>query len=292
MKRMAVRVHGSTGEPAREKHLGAGAASDKRAANTPAPCVLCALLRRNGSAGTQRAASGAAHGLRIALVADDAETRLTACRMIQAQRDRWTLSAYTPHRLPAICDRPYRNTAATAGPAPPPHVVLIALRDGDLSGLDCLRNAQALAPNLPVVVISGPCDGATIAQGCRTKVNGWLVKPITPDGLAVAVKEAAQGRRFLCATAQTALMDYLGRQRAAGLSKSQSEGTPRLTTREQQILACFEEGLAYKQIPDRLHISYSMVRKLQRRIYQKLHAANRTEAIRHRQELSQHPPCQ
>ena len=38
-------------------------------------------------------------------------------------------------------------------------------------------------------------------------------------------------------------------------------------------------GLLYKEIARELHISYSAVNKHQQRIYRKLHADNRTEAI-------------
>ena len=56
---------------------------------------------------------------------------------------------------------------------------------------------------------------------------------------------------------------------------------PRLDSRETQILACFEQGLLYKEITERLHISYWVLRKLQRRMFERLKAANRAEAVRH-----------
>ena len=38
-------------------------------------------------------------------------------------------------------------------------------------------------------------------------------------------------------------------------------------------------GLLYKEIADRLHVSYSAVHKLQHKVFVKLHVTNRTEAV-------------
>ena len=69
---------GSGSEPTGGKHSGVGAGCAPHAGNDDAHCGLCALLRRNGTTGPPRTASTAAHGLRIALVADGVETLLTA----------------------------------------------------------------------------------------------------------------------------------------------------------------------------------------------------------------------
>ena len=91
---------------------------------------------------------------------------------------------------------------------------------------------------------------------------GWS-SLLTPEGLALAVSEVAQGRRFLCAKAQATLMDYLGRAGAAGPKPRQEEVMPKLDSREEQVLACLEEGLLYKEITERLHIGLPLLRKLQ-----------------------------
>jgi DNA-binding NarL/FixJ family response regulator len=52
-----------------------------------------------------------------------------------------------------------------------------------------------------------------------------------------------------------------------------------LDEREQCLLRHLAQGLLYKEIEDRMKISHSVLRRLQKRVYRKLHAANRTEAI-------------
>ena len=87
---------GSGSEPTGEKHPHTGAVGGQGRGDSVAPCVLCALLRRNGSLAPPRTPSRAAHGLRIAVVTDDAETRLAARRMIEAKRGRLDADSLHP----------------------------------------------------------------------------------------------------------------------------------------------------------------------------------------------------
>ena len=45
------------------------------------------------------------------------------------------------------------------------------------------------------------------------------------------------------------------------------------------MMSCLAKGLLYKEIADELRLSFSMVHKLQHRIFLKLHVNNRTEAV-------------
>ena len=51
-----------------------------------------------------------------------------------------------------------------------------------------------------------------------------------------------------------------------------------LTDREEQVLMHLSQGYAYKEIADRLNISFETVRTYVRSIYEKLHVHSRTEA--------------
>ena len=63
-----------------------------------------------------------------------------------------------------------------------------------------------------------------------------------------------------------------------------------LSDREVELLACFDLGLLYKEIEDRLHLSHTALRKRQHRLYVRLGAQNRTEALtRWRQIRGQEP---
>jgi len=52
-----------------------------------------------------------------------------------------------------------------------------------------------------------------------------------------------------------------------------------LSPREEAVLDCLAQGLAYKQIGDRLGISINTIRTHLRHIYEKLHVQSRTQAV-------------
>lgn len=52
-----------------------------------------------------------------------------------------------------------------------------------------------------------------------------------------------------------------------------------LSPRERQVMEHLAEGLLYKEIADRMKISYAAVHKLQHKIFVKLRVGNRTEAV-------------
>jgi DNA-binding NarL/FixJ family response regulator len=53
----------------------------------------------------------------------------------------------------------------------------------------------------------------------------------------------------------------------------------RLDQRERKVLCRLATGLLYKEIADELHVSESVIKKLVHRLFRKMRAHNRTEAI-------------
>ena len=62
----------------------------------------------------------------------------------------------------------------------------------------------------------------------------------------------------------------------AGLSPQPTEN---LSEREQEVLDCLSQGFLYKEIAEKLGISYETVHTYIRRIYEKLQVRTRTEAV-------------
>ncbi len=52
-----------------------------------------------------------------------------------------------------------------------------------------------------------------------------------------------------------------------------------LSIREKEVLDLLVNGLSYKMIADKLHITYDTVRAHMKKIYEKLHVASMTEAV-------------
>ncbi len=258
MARAGSLRQGSDGEPRGEKHPPAGGVSGEAATQATPRCDLCTHLRHvRRPHKRRRTAVWIRHGLRIALLDDDAGTRNAAREMVRAQRDGWTLIIYRPPHAP--CQPPTSAEAphgsgqgADSLAGLPPDIALIALQDSDLPDLACVRKLKALRRKLPVVVISGQCNEESVARACMAGADGFMIKPVTAEELARAVNAAAQERPALCPEAEKAVMNFL---RRVGASLS-SRG---LTRREQEIVCCLAEHLSDKEIAQRLRIAPNTV---------------------------------
>ncbi len=72
------------------------------------------------------------------------------------------------------------------------HCLLLDVRMPVMSGLDVLKNVLQKFPALPVVMISGQSDIDTAVHAIKEGAYDFIQKPIDPDRLFVAVKNAIQ----------------------------------------------------------------------------------------------------
>jgi two-component system, NarL family, nitrate/nitrite response regulator NarL len=259
--------------PTGEQHFRTALASGDLARCGVPLCDLCALLRE---ATNRSLRPHHCHGLRIALVDDDEDTRLVARETAHAQRDGWTLEVYHPcclPRAPSHLAAPLRRPALKVDDAPdrPPEIVLIGLMSSELSRLTCVRRLKALSPALPVVVISDCRDATSIVQCCMAGASGYLIKPVASGSFGLTVKLAAQGRLALCRESERALMDFL--HRAGRVASSQG-----LTAREREIMIFLAEGLSDKEIARRLDIATNTAHVHLTHLFRKLGVHSRRQA--------------
>jgi DNA-binding NarL/FixJ family response regulator len=268
------RGRGLTGE----KHPRAGGMSGDQGVQITTQCDVCARLQHINELPARRLPQGATVGLRIALVGDDEQTRLAARQMLQGQRHGWALECYQP------C--PMRELSGHQGPSPPsalnghgrpgapPDVVLISLGSGHGSVLACLRKLNALAPKLPLLIISGDRDDAVVAEHCWAGADGYLLKPVAPGELGRAVNSLAEGCPALCPQAQKALMNIWHRAATAAVVWLRG-----LSVREQEIVGCLVAGRRDKEIEERLGIRPATLHAHLQHIYRKLAVHGRKQVV-------------
>ncbi len=64
-----------------------------------------------------------------------------------------------------------------------------------MCGLEVAKAAKAIAPSVPVVVVTGFVEDDEVGRAKGKDVDAVLVKPVDPDSLTRAVSEVAQARR-------------------------------------------------------------------------------------------------
>jgi len=147
------------------------------------------------------------------------------------------------------------------------------MRHSDPCRLNCLRKLKALAPDVPVVVLSDPGDGATVAQCCIDGADGHVIRPFASEDLSRAVIEVTQGQWALCSKAQAEVKDCL-RHLSSG------PWCGKLTWREREVMQLVARGAPNKDIAEKLGIGEGTVHRHMHDICHKLGARNREEARR------------
>jgi DNA-binding NarL/FixJ family response regulator len=149
--------------------------------------------------------------------------------------------------------------------------VLDLAADGLEALLDMLPEAPALRP-----LVLGPIPGAErLLARLDGRAWGYLPREAGAGALAQAARSLATGLLALDPGLAAGLLALPAPTRAPGESATPVED---LTPREREVLALMAEGLANKQIAQRLHISEHTVKFHVAAILAKLGAASRTEA--------------
>ena len=121
-----------------------------------------------------------------------------------------------------------------------------------------------------MLVLTSFADDAQIFAAMAAGAAGYLLKDIDPQALADGIRDVHAGRPALHPTVAARLM----RQRLDTSSSARLD----LTARERDVLRLMVEGLANKQIAQRLGIGEKTIKTHVSRVLAKLGVEDRTQA--------------
>jgi DNA-binding NarL/FixJ family response regulator len=161
-------------------------------------------------------------------------------------------------------------------PAFRPNVVLMDINLPGISGIEATARLKREIPELLVIMVTVYRDHEQIFDALKAGACGYLLKRSAPAEVRKAIAEVREGGAPMSAEIARRVVEAF-HQKAPPAAAPPSEAL-HLSKRETEILDLLAQGLANKEIADRLQLSIETVRVHLRRIYDKLHVRSRTEA--------------
>jgi DNA-binding NarL/FixJ family response regulator len=149
-----------------------------------------------------------------------------------------------------------------------PQVVVTDVRLPDGSGLDIVRTLRRADKKIGLVVLTMYAGDEQMFAAMDAGASAFVGKEAPTSTVIGAARQAAVSPlTFTCSGLPEALM------------RRMSSNAPRLTDRERQVLDLLAEGLGVSAIAARLYLSESTAKSHIGRIYDKLGAGNRAQAL-------------
>ena len=150
-----------------------------------------------------------------------------------------------------------------------PDVVLMDMVMPDMDGVTATRAIRRQFPEVQVVALTSFKEEGLVQNALQAGAIGYLLKDVSADELAQAIRAAHAGRATLSPEAAQALVQAAAQPPTPGHD---------LTERERDVLALLVQGLNNTQIADKLVVSPSTIKSHVSHILAKLGVASRTEA--------------
>ncbi|GAA1601312.1 response regulator transcription factor [Kribbella sancticallisti] len=170
-------------------------------------------------------------------------------------------------RIVGECGLAADAAVVVAATAPDVVVLDVGLPDGD--GLRVARELRDRYAELGIVVLTSSTDDDVLFRALETGVSAFVCKTAPNAEVLAAIRHAAVAAASFTATG---LALALGRRAAAGVGLT-------LSPREKQVLRLLADGQSVPSIAKSMFVSPSTAKTYVGRLYEKLGACNRAQAI-------------
>jgi len=151
-----------------------------------------------------------------------------------------------------------------------PDVVLMDLVMPGVDGPTTIRSIRQKYPNIKIIALTSYKDEELVIKAIDAGAIGYLIKDVSAEELAEAIRSAHAGRSSLSNEAALALVHAADHPIPTGHD---------LTDRERDVLRLMVRGLTNTQIAKELFVSPSTIKTHVSSILSKLDVASRSEAV-------------
>jgi DNA-binding NarL/FixJ family response regulator len=159
-----------------------------------------------------------------------------------------------------------------------PDVILMDVRMPKRSGIEATTSLKEVLPNAKILMLTVSDEEADLYEAIKAGASGYLLKEISIEEVADAVRAANAGQSLISPSMASKLLTEFASMVKRGDEKEALPG-PRLTNRELEVLKLVAKGLNNRDIAGQLYISENTVKNHVRYILEKLHLHSRMEAV-------------
>ena len=207
----------------------------------------------------------------VSIVEDNSGVRGTLARLISSASG-----------FRCVSQHPSAEEALEEIPKIKPKVVLMDINLPGLNGVECVRRLKPLLPECQFIMLTVYQNTENIFQALAAGATGYLLKQTPPAELLAAMRDVLSGG--------SPMNSHIARKIVQSFQRSPAETAEpvHLSPRESEVLDLLAKGYLYKEIGERMGVSYATVHTHIRHIYEKLQVRSRTEAVA--KHLSQQMP--
>ena len=154
-----------------------------------------------------------------------------------------------------------------------PDVVFMDVRMPGMDGIEATRRIREASPDTRVILITIDDSRGAISEAIHAGVSGYLLKDSTPDALVDAARNAVEGNAVIAPPLTQMFIEEVH------LADTEGPRQTPLSKREREILQKVADGSNTRQVATDLGISPHTVKTHLERIFEKLGANDRAQAV-------------
>jgi DNA-binding NarL/FixJ family response regulator len=159
-----------------------------------------------------------------------------------------------------------------------PDVILMDINMPDLNGIEATQRVLALKPDTGIIMLTMLEDNDSLFAAMCAGARGYILKGADKAEVLKTIRAVAGGEALFGAAIASRLTRFFQNRGLADQAEPQPPFSD-LTEREQEVLGLIAQGENNQEIAQQLHISAKTVSNHISNIFNKLHVADRAQAI-------------
>jgi DNA-binding NarL/FixJ family response regulator len=182
------------------------------------------------------------------------------------------------HQFDMIESAPDRSAVLGLLQREQPQIVLVTARLGEdrEGGYELVREIRSQSPMTRVIVLLDASERTSVVEAFRAGAQGVFCRTEPFRLLSKCIQCVHQGQIWASSSELEYVLEALARP---AFTKLQSKGRSLLSARETDVVRCLVEGLANREIAQRLKLTEHTVKNYLFRIFEKLGVSSRLEVV-------------